>query len=131
MSIKEPWWVFLSCFGMSSIAGLAQLLRSGQKLTVRTTASALLYSGMAGLIIGMLWFNYFDGTGNLYFLIGISGLAGIGSASVIDFLTQLIAGQVGLNIRVSGGKGRKKGSPSDSESETETEQSETESKGTE
>jgi hypothetical protein len=108
MQIKDPWWLFLSCFGISSFAGLAQLLRSGQPLTFRSVASALLYSGMSGLIVGLLWYNYFSGSDNLYFLLGISGLAGIGSASVIDFLTQLIAGQVGVNIRVSKGDEEKK-----------------------
>lgn len=100
MSFKEPWQILLSCFTVSSVAGLAQLLRSSKPLTFRAVFSALLYSGISGLIIGLLWFNWFHGSENTYFLIGISGLAGIGSVSVLDLLLQLLSGEIGLNVHV-------------------------------
>lgn len=97
---KEPWHILASCFTVSSIAGLAQLLRSDRPLTWRNIVSAVLYSGISGLIIGLLWFNYFSGSDNVYFLVGISGLAGIGSVSILDLIMQLIAGNIGLQINV-------------------------------
>ena len=98
MPFKESWQVLLSCFTVSSIAGLAQLLRSNKPLTVRAVISAFLYSGMSGLIIGLLWFNYFNGSDNIYFLVGISGLAGIGSVSILELVAQIIAGNAGVQI---------------------------------
>lgn len=93
-----PLQVFLLCFGISSLAGIAALLRSNKQLTARTIASASLYSGLFGLVIGLIWYNYFAPT-NLFFLIGVSGLAGLGGVSLLDVLLQLIAS--GLKIRIS------------------------------
>lgn len=85
----NPAHVFLSAFSISSIGGLAALLRSNKELTPRAVVSAFLYSGITGLIVALLWYNVFDGAGNIYFLLGVSGLAGIGGATVVDFLMQL------------------------------------------
>lgn len=98
----EPFKVFLSAFAISSIGGLAALLRSRQPLSPRTILSAVLYSGLMGLIIALLWYNWFDGQGNIYFLLGISGLAGIGGTTVLDFIIQVIK-QGGLTINISAG----------------------------
>lgn len=119
MSFQEPWEVFAACFGVSSVSGLAALLRSGQPLTVRSVISAFLYSGMSGLVIGLLWYNVFSTRTNVFFLIGVSGLAGIGSVSIIDFITQLITGNFGINIsfnRLEAERKRRK-ERADSESE--------------
>lgn len=84
-----PLHIFLSAFAISSIGGLAALLRSKKQISARTIFSALLYSGMTGLIIALMWYEFFDGQGNIYFLLGVSGLAGIGGATIIDFIVQL------------------------------------------
>ena len=87
----SPLQVLMSCFGLASFAGLASLLRSGRQLTLRAIAAAMLYSGLSGLIIGLVWFRYYAGDDpNFYFLIGISGLAGMGGASFLDFLVQAL-----------------------------------------
>lgn len=91
--------VFLSCFGISSFAGLAALLRSGKPLTWRSSIAAFLYSGMFGLVVGLLWYQYFGGKDNVYFLIGVSGLAGLGGMSLLDFAVQGI--MKGFNIKIS------------------------------
>ena len=82
-----PIQVLLSCLTVSSFAGLAALLRSQQELNWRNVTATCLYSGVFGLIYGLIWFNYFGGAGqNYYFLIGSSGLIGLGGASLIDFV---------------------------------------------
>lgn len=103
----EPIRVFISAFGIASVGGLAALLRSNKPITWRTVLSATLYSGMFGLVIALLWYNYFDGQGNIYFLLGVSGLAGIGGTTVLDFLiTTLKKG--GIHIAISPGDEPKK-----------------------
>jgi len=97
-----PLEVFASCFSISSLAGLASLLRSGKPLTWRLVAATLLYSGIFGLVIGLLWFNYFGGQNNIYFLIGVSGLAGLGGTTLLDFIVQGLAN--GFNIKITASK---------------------------
>lgn len=94
-----PLEVFISCFSISSLAGAAALLRSGKALTWRAVTAAILYSGIFGLVIGLLWYNYFGGQNNVYFLIGVSGLAGLGGTSLLDFAVQGIAN--GFNIKIT------------------------------
>lgn len=83
--------VLTSCFTISSLGGMAALLRSGKVITWRTGASAFLYSGIMGLVIGLVWYQYFSGQDNVYFLIGVSGLAGLGGTTLLDFVMQVMA----------------------------------------
>jgi hypothetical protein len=92
-----PLQVFMACFGLASLGGLTALLRSGRPLTVRTLTAAVLYSGLMGVIIGLVWYNYFDGQNNVFFLMGVSGLAGLGGTTLLDFVVQLIS-KGGVNI---------------------------------
>lgn len=95
-----PLQVLLACFTISSMSGLAALLRSGRELNWRGIFSAILYSGTFGLIYGLIWFNYFDGADqNYFFLIGSSGLVGLGGVSLIDFVVQGILH--GFNIKIT------------------------------
>lgn len=98
----DPVSVLTAAFAISSLGGLAALLRTRQPLTLRTVLSAVLYSGLMGLIIALLWYTYFDGQGNIYFLLGVSGLAGIGGTTVLDFVVQVIK-KGGVNITIQPG----------------------------
>lgn len=99
--------VIAAAFGVSSIGGLAALLRSNKKLSWRNVFAALLYSGMMGMIIGLLWYNYFDGKGNIAFLLGVSALAGIGGVTVTDFVIQCLSrGGIDIIVHPHGGKSR-------------------------
>ena len=95
----SPVQVLLSAFALSSFGGLAALLRSHRPLSWRLVFAATLYSGLLGLIIALVWYNQFEGAENMYFLLGISGLAGIGGTTVLDFVLQLLKGG-GLNITI-------------------------------
>lgn len=95
MDKLSPFAVFLSAFGVSSFAGLAALLRAGRKITVGTVFSAMLNSGLLGLSIALLWYAKFQD--NVYFLIGICVLAGLGGATMVDFVIEAVK-KGGLSI---------------------------------
>lgn len=100
----DPFHVFLSCFSIASMAGIANLLRSDKPLSWRVCFSAAMYSGLAGLTIGLIWYNHFRET-NIYFLIGVSGLAGLGGISLLDVVLRVIAkGGVNISIKPKGAK---------------------------
>lgn len=96
----DPFHVLAASFALSSLGGLAALLRSQKKLTARTIVSAVLWSGLTGLLIALTWFNYFNSQGNIYFLLAVSGLAGIGGTTVVDLLMQIFKSG-GINIVIS------------------------------
>ena len=55
---------------------------------------------MFGLIYGLIWFSWFDGKNqNFFFLIGSSGLVGLGGASLLDFVVDGLLN--GFNITIS------------------------------
>lgn len=99
----DPKMTLSAAFAISSLGGLAAMLRSNKPLTVRAVLSAVLYSGVMGLIIALLWYNYFDGNGNIYFLLGVSGLAGVGGTTVLDFIVQAFK-QGGVHITITPGE---------------------------
>lgn len=94
----SPVQVFGACFTLASVAGLANLLRANKALNMRMVIAATLYSGLFGLVAGLIWYNYFAPT-NLYFLIGMSGLAGLGGVSLLDLVVLLIL--KGVNVRIT------------------------------
>lgn len=97
----EPLKIMGAIFVVCSLGGLASLLRSDKPITVRLVMSALLNSGLIGLVIALVWWNSYKDT-NLYFLTGVSLLAGMGGATAIDFLYQFAAkrfmGKTGIKI---------------------------------
>jgi hypothetical protein len=84
----NPLGVFVSAFAISSFAGLAALLRAGEQVTKKSVFSAMLNSGILGVIIALLWYaSYKD---NVHFLIGVCALAGLGGNTLIDFALSLL-----------------------------------------
>lgn len=88
MDKLSPLNVFLSAFCVSSFAGLAALLRAGKQVNAVSVISALLNSGFLGLAIALLWYTKFQD--NVYFLIGICVLAGLGGATMVDFIIEAV-----------------------------------------
>lgn len=87
----QPPVLFAWTFGLSSLAGLAALLRSGHELTWRAVVSSMLNSGMLGLVIGLTWYKYYGADdASVYFVLGVSTLAGLGGVSLVDFFVQLL-----------------------------------------
>lgn len=90
--------VYLAAFGIASLGGLAALLRGKQELTVRNVLATILYSGVIGLIVALMWYNYFEGSDNIPFLLAVSALAGIGGATVIDLIKVFLQGKLSVRI---------------------------------
>lgn len=95
----DAFHVLTSSFALSSVGGLAAILRSKAKLTWRSVFAATLYSGLTGVTIALIWYNKYQADGDLYFLMGVSALAGIGGVNVVDFVLQLWKNS-GLNFKV-------------------------------
>jgi hypothetical protein len=87
----SPLQFLLSCFGVASLAGIAQLIRRNEPIDIRKLIGALLYSGIVGVIVSMLLYEYM-GDKNYVLLMGVSGLAGLGGSSVIDLLLNIWSG---------------------------------------
>jgi len=102
----EGWYTLLAALGVSALCGTASQLRKEGEANFRDVFAATLYSGCLGLVIALLWFNYFHPT-NRFFLIGIAGLSGLGGMSVADFAIKLISKGTGIAIHISSGPGHK------------------------
>lgn len=89
MDNVDPMTTFASASGLGSLAGLAHLLRSGKPISVRNILSTILNSAISSLVIALIWFSYFRANDNIYFLVGISALAGLGGTSVADLLVTI------------------------------------------
>jgi hypothetical protein len=87
--------LFVLIFGGGSLGGLAALLRGNHALTKRNVFSAMLNSGMMALVIALVWWSNYKDT-NLFFLVGISILAGLGGATTLDFVTLYIRKRLGI-----------------------------------
>lgn len=114
----DPLHVLISCFSLSSLSSIAALLRSNKEVTFRQIAATSLYSGFLGLAIGLVWFNYFSPT-NIFFLIGVSVLAGLGGTSLLDLVLAMLS-RSGINITITPknfdvGKGPPKAAEADAE----------------
>ncbi|GEM_PF-4554612 len=102
---RNPWVMSMIVFFCSSFAGLATHLREGGTITGRQFLTAMLNSGMLGTIIFLMGYKTFSD--NLPYLVAMSLLAGIGSASLMSFMVQLFkrraAALVGVNMDEQGG----------------------------
>ncbi len=76
--------IFLLAFLFSSFAGVASVLRSKQEICVKTILSAFLNSGFAGLAVCLVW--YLQYRQNIYFLLGICVLIGLGGPASVEFI---------------------------------------------
>lgn len=82
-----PLAVFVCAFCVSAFAGLAALLRAGKQVNALAIFSAMLNSGLLGLTLALLWYKKYQD--NVYFLIGMCILAGLGGATMVDFVVNL------------------------------------------
>lgn len=96
----HPIFVFLSAFGVSSFAGLATYLRFSRKMSGIGVASAMLNAGFMGLAISLLWYQHFRNTENVYGLIGICVLAGMGGSAVTDVIWTILTGG-GIKVTIT------------------------------
>lgn len=84
-TVDEKNFLLSIIFPVTSLAGLAQLLRSGKELDKRSVCSAILYSGLTGVGIAAMMIHYF-GAENWAMILGVSVLSGLGGTSATDFV---------------------------------------------
>ncbi|NDC10656.1 MAG: hypothetical protein EBZ75_15230, partial [Oxalobacteraceae bacterium] len=86
-------------FGAASFAGLATLLRFAKKLSKLSVVSAMLNAGFLGLAIALLWYQNYRKAENVYGLIGICVIAGMGGGTLTDLLITILTG-AGVRITI-------------------------------
>jgi hypothetical protein len=92
--------VFASAFGVSAFAGLATLLRFAQRLSWISVSSAMLNAGFLGLSIALIWYQNYLKSENVYGLLGICVLAGMGGSTITDLLISVLSGS-GINVKIT------------------------------
>ena len=92
--------VFASAFGVSAFAGLATLLRFAKVISKIAVSSAMLNSGFMGLAIALLWYQDYQEAHNIYGLIGICVVAGMGGGTLTDILISILSG-AGIRVIIS------------------------------
>lgn len=80
----SPLMMALTCMGLSSLASLTQLLRSGKPLHLRYVISTCLSSGLFGLIIFLLAYTSLGQ--HWYYILAVSILAGMGGQNILEFV---------------------------------------------
>jgi len=80
---------------ISSVGALAAALRSKRQLTPRQIAAAVLTSAVAGTIVFVLLASKLED--DIYTLVGVSALAGIGGANTLDFLLEAMRARAGIS----------------------------------
>jgi hypothetical protein len=93
----DPISLAVTAFIAAGLAGVAALLRTSTKLTVRTVLSALLNAGALGAGLAMLLFTWLGD--NTWFLIGLCMLAGLGGMTALGFVLAVIR-QGGVNLHI-------------------------------
>lgn len=91
--------ILASAFGAASFAGLATLLRFARRISRLSIISAMLNSGFLGLAIALIWYQNYRDAKNVYGLIGICVLAGMGGSTLTDLLISLLAG-AGIRVTI-------------------------------
>ena len=101
VNYTDPPTIFAGTFVIASCAGLAQLLRSGKKLSWRSCVSAGLTSGLLGLLVNLLlWQRYSNSDEGVWLLMGVGLLAGFGGMSLLDLIVEVAKGNVKIGIRL-------------------------------
>jgi hypothetical protein len=104
--------VFASAFGVSAFAGLATFLRFAKKLSQIGVISAMLNAGFLGLAIALTWYQNYLKSENVYGLLGICVLAGMGGSTLTDLLISLLSG-AGIKVTITHERDRDGGNEHD------------------
>ena len=103
MDHKDPMKVMAALTLLNGLAGLAALLRSGERVTPRSLATAVLNSAFMGLIVALIWWHWFNADGtSVYFVAAVSLLAGLGGNTTFYFVSQMIQRRFGVHVDPTG-----------------------------
>lgn len=94
------WLVFALVGGAgASVLALGLLLRSGRTITTRLIAGTVLHSLVWGAIVFLL---LVDQAGmSLPFMLGVSMSSGMGLASLIDLMLQMVRNRLGITVTLN------------------------------
>ena len=84
---NTDWWVLLMLFPVTSLCGLASLVRSGEPLSKRAIWSVILNSGLFGMGVAACLIHQF-GSESLMLIFGVSVLSGLGGNAAIEFFLE-------------------------------------------
>jgi hypothetical protein len=95
---------FFACvFGLAAFAGLASVLRGRAPVTRLRVFSATLNSGLLGLALSLLWYRrYAD---DVYYLVGVCLLVGLGGTPTVGFALKVFRAQIGQGDEVESSRG--------------------------
>ena len=80
--------ILLAIVPVTSLAGLANLLRTNQPLTKIAVASVMLNSGLFGIVVASYMIHQL-GSESLLLTLAVSTLSGLGGNAVIDFAFEI------------------------------------------
>ncbi|MEL0117197.1 MAG: hypothetical protein VW739_05745 [Pelagibacteraceae bacterium] len=83
---------------MTSLAGLANLLRSNQPMTRRAVASVMLNSGLFGVAIAAWMFHSF-GSEKFMLILAASILSGLGGNALVDFAIESVKSAIRAKVK--------------------------------
>ena len=92
-------WAFIGGVFGASMMGLAAALRSGEELSRRYVASAVLGSAVMGAMSFLLLMSYLRE--NVPLLIGVSILSGVGAGNMMEMALALIGRKWGVDIQIN------------------------------
>lgn len=87
--------VFVFAFSLSAFAGIASLIRTGEKRKITRIAvfSSFLNSGLLGLCISLLWYTQYRE--NTEALVGMCIIAGLGGNKSIEYVVKVFREKIG------------------------------------
>lgn len=100
----SPLQIFAAAIGIGALAGFASALRSAAVLTGRYVGSSVLTASLTALLTCLIGHQYVKESGNVYFLLGVSGLAGYGGATLLDSALAMLIRFVGAKVDQAAGK---------------------------
>lgn len=94
-SDPSPLQIVAAAVAIGGLAGMAQALRTQVALTGRYVGSSVLTSILTAVLTVLIGWYYVQETRHIYFLLGVSGLAGYGGATLLDAGVALLVKIVG------------------------------------
>lgn len=89
-------------FGVSSLAGLTRLLKSGRPLNARLIVATTLSTGIYSLAMAFVLYDYFASQRML--MVGMCLLSGIGTQTSAEFLWNVVKNVIEATAKAKGGR---------------------------
>lgn len=97
MQLWTPDQLFLYTYIISAVCGIAELFRSTRPITCRSITAAILVNGAAGCGIGMMVYEYFDGSGHPWRVLVAGMMIGLRAVKFED-ITTIVGRILGIDM---------------------------------